>query len=48
VQAIAEAFNSLNRTNRAVPNAVVTAATFGQATSVNDARQIQFGARVNF
>jgi hypothetical protein len=48
VQGIAEAFNTLNRTNRAVPNAVVTAATFGQATSVFDARQIQFGVRVNF
>ncbi len=48
VQAIAEAFNTLNRTNRAVPNAVVSAATFGQATAVFDARQLQFGARVNF
>ncbi len=48
VQAIAEAFNSLNHTNRAVPNAVITAPTFGQATSVFDARQIQFGARANF
>jgi hypothetical protein len=48
VQAIAEAFNSLNHLNRAVPNGVITAATFGRATSVFDARQIQFGARVNF
>lgn len=48
VQGIAEAFNSLNHTNRAVPNAVISAPTFGQATSVFDARQIQFGARVNF
>jgi hypothetical protein len=48
VQGIAETFNSLNTTNRAVPNAVITAPTFGQATSVFDARQIQFGARVNF
>jgi hypothetical protein len=48
VQGIAETFNSLNSTNRAVPNAVITAPTFGQATSVFDARQIQFGARVNF
>lgn len=48
VQGIAEAFNSLNHTNRAVPNAVISAPTFGMATSVFDARQIQFGARVNF
>jgi len=48
VQGIAEVFNSLNDTNRAVPNAVISAPTFGQATSVFDARQIQFGARVNF
>jgi hypothetical protein len=48
VQGIAEAFNSLNQVNRAVPNGVITAPTFGQATSVFDARQIQLGARVNF
>ncbi len=48
IQGIGEAFNSLNGTNRAVPNAVITAPTFGQATSVFDARQIQLGARVNF
>lgn len=48
VQGIAEAFNSLNRTNPAVPNNTITAPTFGRATAVYDPRQIQFGLRLNF
>lgn len=48
LQGIAEVFNSLNRTNRAVPNATVTASTFGQATAVYDPRQIQLALRLSF
>jgi hypothetical protein len=48
LQALAETFNSLNRVNRAVPNNTITAATFGQATAVNDPRQLQFGLRLDF
>ncbi|MCW5976654.1 MAG: TonB-dependent receptor [Bryobacteraceae bacterium] len=48
LQGLAEAFNSLNRTNRAVPNNTITAPTFGRATAVYDPRQIQFGLRLSF
>ena len=48
VEAIAEAFNLLNRVNGMVPNTVITAPTFGRATVVNDARQMQLGLRLNF
>ena len=48
LQGLAEVFNSLNRTNRAVPNNTITAPTFGQATSVYDPRQLQFGLRLAF
>ena len=48
LQGIAEVFNSLNHTNRAVPNGTITAPTFGQATSVYDPRQIQFALRLSF
>jgi hypothetical protein len=48
LEVLTEVFNALNRTNRAVPNAVVTSPVFGQATAVFDARQIQLGLRLNF
>jgi hypothetical protein len=47
IESLAESFNTLNRTNRAAPNNVLNA-SFGQATAVFDARQIQFGLRLNF
>lgn len=48
IQAVAEAFNSLNRVNAAVPNNTVTAPGFGRATAVHDPRQAQFGLRLDF
>jgi hypothetical protein len=42
-----ESFNTLNRTNRAAPNNVL-GPSFGQATAVFDARQIQLGLRLDF
>jgi hypothetical protein len=48
LQAIAEAFNSVNRVNRTAPNNVVTSAAFGRATAVYDPRQIQLGLRIGF
>lgn len=48
LQVLAEGFNLLNRTNRSLPNAVVTLPTFGRATAVNDSRQLQFGLRITF
>lgn len=53
VEAIAESFNTLNRTNRALPNAVhgpnaAPLASFGKATAVNSPRQLQFALRLGF
>lgn len=54
LQALAESFNTLNRTNAAVPNNVIgsgagaPSASFGRPTAVFDPRQIQFGLRLDF
>jgi hypothetical protein len=53
MQVIGEAFNSLNRTNRTLPNNVfgpnaTPLPAFGRATAVNDPRQVQLGVRLNF
>ena len=54
VQALAESFNTLNRTNRALPNNVIGTGTgaplesFGRATAVYDPRQLQIGLRLDF
>lgn len=53
VQAIAESFNTLNRANAALPNAVFGTAlqprpAFGTATAMNNPRQLQFALRVSF
>jgi hypothetical protein len=56
LEALAEAFNSLNHRNNMIPNATwgtgaypnTPNATFGQATAVGDPRNVQFGARINF
>ncbi|MBV9496591.1 MAG: TonB-dependent receptor [Acidobacteria bacterium] len=48
IEAIVDAFNVLNRANYQVPNNIITSPTFGQATAVNDPRQLQFGLRVIF
>jgi hypothetical protein len=54
LQLMAESFNTLNRTNRAVPNNVIGSgigpplATFGRETAAFDPRQIQLGLRFSF
>ncbi|HEY6136185.1 MAG TPA: TonB-dependent receptor [Thermoanaerobaculia bacterium] len=48
LETLVEAFNVLNRANYQVPNNIVTSPTFGQATAVNDPRQVQVGLRVLF
>lgn len=53
LEAIAETFNTLNRTNFQLPNRVFGPGTepllsFGQPTAAGDPRQIQFGLRIGF
>jgi len=53
LEALAESFNTLNRTNLQFPNNIFGSGlaplgTFGRPTAAADARQIQFGARLNF
>ncbi len=53
IEALAESFNTLNRTNFQLPNNIfgsglTPVATFGLPTAAADPRQIQFGLRVNF
>lgn len=56
VEAMAEAFNTLNHRNDMIPNATwgtgaypsTPNSSFGQATAVGDPRSIQLGARINF
>jgi len=53
VEALAESFNTLNRTNLQLPNNIFGAgstplASFGKPTAAADPRQIQFGLRVAF
>jgi hypothetical protein len=54
LEALAESFNTLNRVNRTAPNNVIgdgvgaPLATFAQATSVFDPRQVQAGVRLSF
>lgn len=53
VEALAESFNTLNRTNLQLPNNIFGAGTaplasFGKPTAAGDPRQIQFGLRVAF
>ncbi|HKR66467.1 MAG TPA: TonB-dependent receptor, partial [Thermoanaerobaculia bacterium] len=48
IEALVEGFNVLNRANRQVPNNIITSPTFGQATAVNDPRQVQLGLRLLF
>lgn len=48
VQLRAEAFNIFNKVNYRVLSTNVTAANFGQVTSVRDPRTMQFGAKIFF
>jgi outer membrane receptor protein involved in Fe transport len=48
LETILDAFNVLNRPNYQVPNNIITSATFGRPTAVNDPRQLQLGVRVVF
>jgi hypothetical protein len=57
LETIAEAFNSLNHRNDAIPNGTFgtgridlapTNLNFGKATAVNDPRNVQLAARINF
>jgi hypothetical protein len=56
LEALAEAFNSLNHRNNMIPNSTwgigaypqVPNATFRQPTAVGDPRSVQLGARINF
>jgi hypothetical protein len=45
---IAESFNTLNRSNWALPNATITSPSFGRATAANDPRQLQGAIRISF
>jgi hypothetical protein len=51
---MAEAFNALNRANKAVPNNVIGTGigaplpAFGRATAAFDPRQLQIGLRLSF
>jgi hypothetical protein len=53
LEAMAEMFNALNRTNLQFPNntfgtGTTPLATFGKPTAANDPRQMQFGLRLSF
>ena len=48
IEALADAFNVLNRANYQVPNNIITSPTFGKPTAVNDPRQLQLGMRLLF
>ena len=57
LEAVAESFNALNHRNDAIPNGTFgtgrfdlppTNTTFGQATAVNDPRNVQLAARISF
>ena len=53
IEAIAESFNTLNRSNFQLPNntfgsGAVPPASFGRPTAASDPRQIQFGLRLDF
>jgi hypothetical protein len=54
LQVLTEAFNTLNRTNRAAPNNVIGSGTgvplasFGRETGAFDPRQVQVGLRLSF
>ncbi|MCI0489888.1 MAG: carboxypeptidase regulatory-like domain-containing protein [Blastocatellia bacterium] len=53
LEAIAESFNTLNRTNFQIPNRTFgpgpqPLASFGRPTAAGDPRQIQFGLRLSF
>ncbi len=48
IQVLAEMFNTLNRTNRALPNNVIGLSGFGVATAVYDPRQAQAGVRASW
>jgi hypothetical protein len=53
IDALAEGFNILNRSNLQLPNNTFGTGTtplpsFGQATAASDPRQLQFGLRLNF
>ncbi len=53
IEALAEGFNVLNRTNLQFPNNIFgpgtkPLASFGRATAAADARQLQFGLRLSF
>jgi hypothetical protein len=54
LQTMVESFNTMNRSNWAVPNNVIGSgigaplATFGRPTSAFDPRQLQLGLRLNF
>jgi hypothetical protein len=53
LEAIAEGFNVLNRSNFQIPNNTfgtgqTPLATFGRPTAASDPRQIQFGLRLSF
>jgi hypothetical protein len=43
-----EAYNLLNRVNFENPSGVITSGSFATYTTARDARQIQWGARVQF
>ena len=53
IEAMADAFNVLNRANLQIPNNIIGAggtplSTFGQATAAGDPRQFQLGVRMTF
>jgi outer membrane receptor protein involved in Fe transport len=48
IEALADAFNVLNRANYQAPNNIITSPTFGNPTAVNDPRQLQLGIRLLF
>jgi len=53
LEALVESFNTLNRTNYMFPNNIfgsgaTPVASFGRPTAAGDARQVQFGLRLNF
>ncbi len=43
-----EAYNLLNAVNYLNPSGVITSASFGVRTVAQDARQVQWGARLSF
>jgi hypothetical protein len=48
LEALAEAFNILNRTNLQFPNNSTASPSFGRATAAGDPRQLQFALRLDF